>query len=56
MARISINYQDVYLGTYDTPEEAARVYDAKAIEIRGPQTWLNFPEESIRTAETEGER
>ncbi|XP_071741799.1 ethylene-responsive transcription factor CRF5-like [Rutidosis leptorrhynchoides] len=32
----------VWLGTYDTAEEAALVYDRKAIELRGSQAQTNF--------------
>ncbi|CAA3016192.1 pathogenesis-related genes transcriptional activator PTI6-like [Olea europaea subsp. europaea] len=33
----------VWLGTYDTPEEAALVYDTAAVKLRGPAAITNFP-------------
>ena len=37
-----------FLGRYDTPEEAARAYDERVIELYGEYAYLNFPEEHNR--------
>lgn len=36
--------QGKYIGSYATPEEAARAYDKKALELWGDRAVLNFPE------------
>lgn len=36
---------DTYIGSFGTPEEAARAYDRMAIRIQGEFACVNFPEE-----------
>ena len=43
--------QGKYTGSYATPEEAARAYDKKALELWGDRAVLNFPlDESLTTS------
>jgi hypothetical protein len=42
MAQIKFNYKVIYLGMYKTKEEAALVYNKKAVELFGEFAQLNI--------------
>jgi len=49
-AFISIDGKRRFLGRFSDPEEAARAFDAAAIEVHGPFARLNFPREGEAAA------
>ena len=45
MTQIQVNGETLYLGRYQSEQDAARAYDAAAREHFGEYAYLNFPEE-----------
>lgn len=45
VAEIQHNRKRLYIGVFDTEEEAARARDKKAVELHGEFAYLNFPQE-----------
>ena len=41
-AYIKVNYKQIHLGTHDTPEEAAKIYNEKALTEFGEFAKLNI--------------
>jgi hypothetical protein len=54
VAQIAVNKKMTYLGTYDTPKEAAVVYDRAVIKHNLSKDRLNFPKDN-KTSSTNSE-
>lgn len=46
MSCITVDQKNHHLGYYDTPEDAAHVYDEAAVKFHGEFARLNFPEQT----------
>lgn len=44
LATLRRRHERFYLGTYDSPEQAARMYDAATHIVDGEFAWTNFPD------------
>src|SRR5690606_4941882 len=42
VAQITVDYRNVYVGSYQNPEDAAKAYDKKAKELHGNYNNCNF--------------
>ena len=47
VAAITYKDESLYIGIFDTKEEAARAYDKKCLELRGEFAVLNFPDDKV---------